>query len=35
MKEKIQKDLEKLFDDGSKLVPLIATGKNDIIIMNK
>lgn len=35
MKEKIQKDLEKLFDDGSELVPLIATGKNDIIIMNK
>lgn len=35
MKEKIKKDLEKLVDDGSELIPLIATGKNGIIIMNK
>ena len=28
MKEKIKKDLEKLFDEGAELVSLIASGKN-------
>lgn len=35
MKEKIKKDLEKLFDEGAELVSLIASGKNDITISNK
>lgn len=35
MKEQIKKDLKKLFDDGTELVSLIATGQNDITVANK